>query len=317
MAIRSDALATQPLDIRINYWLSVSHPIHTMATVRHDVLCGTLDADNPLSKLRANGLVWSDVFGRVDSWYEKHIARTSDAYHVARQKVAFPAPSNIVINMMPIKLFRLRHTVPEQYAQYIPMIRQCPVPVYGDNIDRIAYLTIHESPVPVGQSQRRPGLHIERPAVVSDGGIIKCDANDPAYCALAWGLGFWREDIPVDGLYMASNVADSCTVWPVLIDAPEEVTDPHGGIEHMRERLGPGRGLAANEMCWMTDRTPHESAPIRAPLSNHGATTVYRQFFRLVVGRISVWYSKHNTPNPMGLLPDAPISDDDKFDSVI
>jgi hypothetical protein len=61
------------------------------------------------------------------------------------------------------------------------------------------------------------------------------------------------------------------------------------------------------------DRTPHESLPVKAPENDPMATHAYRQFFRLVVGSISVWYSKHNTPNPLGMLPDAPISNEDKF----
>lgn len=60
----------------------------------------------------------------------------------------------------------------------------------------------------------------------------------------------------------------------------------------------------ANKLYWITDRTPHEA---RAT-----PTGGYRQFFRLVVGRISTWYAKHNTPNPL-CDPDAPVSYEDKF----
>jgi hypothetical protein len=37
-----------------------------------------------------------------------------------------------------------------------------------------------------------------------------------------------------------------------------------------------------------------------------------RQFFRLVVGRISAWYSAHSTANPL-VEPDAPVVHGDKF----
>ena len=73
----------------------------------------------------------------------------------------------------------------------------------------------------------------------------------------------------------------------------------------MREHLGEGVALKACELCWFTDRTPHEATP--APVAGG------RTFFRLVVGRISVWYSKHSTPSPLGVLPDAPVCDEDKF----
>ena len=41
------------------------------------VLQGTLDDANPLSKLRGNALVWSNIFGKVDDFYNAHIDRVS------------------------------------------------------------------------------------------------------------------------------------------------------------------------------------------------------------------------------------------------
>jgi hypothetical protein len=197
------------------------------------------------------------------------------------------------------------------------MIRQCPVlnwtqdgPGCGDIKRRVVYLTVHESLVPVGETQRRPGVHIERPGPGIGGRV--CKFGDDFYFSLAWGLGTWasNEDLPVDGIYMASNVAESCAIWPVLIDRPEEVTDRHGGLDPtMVAHLGPAHALGANELVWFTDRTPHQALPLRAPETEY----VYRQFFRLVAGPIGVWHSKHNTPNPLGILPDATISDEDKF----
>jgi hypothetical protein len=76
----------------------------------------------------------------------------------------------------------------------------------------------------------------------------------------------------------------------------------------MRPRLGPPRLLEAGELCWLTDRTPHEALPL-----TRSTDRVYRQFFRLVVGPVDVWYARHSTPNPRGLQPDARISFEDKF----
>ena len=45
----------------------------------------------------------------------------------------------------------------------------------------------------------------------------------------------------------------------------------------------------------MTDRTPHESLPLKPGQ--------YRQYFRLVTSNVSVWYAKHSTPNPLGCTP--------------
>jgi len=65
--------------------------------------------------------------------------------------------------------------------------------------------------------------------------------------------------------------------------------------------LGEPELLNAGEVCWITDRTPHESLPVSS------TEPVFRQYFRLVVGPVSVWYTQHNTPNPTGTLPDAPV----------
>jgi hypothetical protein len=41
----------------------------------------------------------------------------------------------------------------------------------------------------------------------------------------------------------------------------------------------------------------------------------YRQFFRLVTSKVSVWYDKHSTKNPLGIFPgsDTQILYNDKF----
>jgi hypothetical protein len=112
--------------------------------------------------------------------------------------------------------------------------------------------------------------------------------GDPEYQILAWGMGHvCDEGIPIGGIYMSSSVTGSSAVWPVQISTPREVADAHGGIEHMRGHLGVPRILEANQLCWFTDRTPHEALPVEAPKHNPGAEFVYRQFFPLVAGPIS------------------------------
>jgi hypothetical protein len=294
-----------------------------------EVLRGTLDDNNPLSIIRANGLVWNNVFDKVDDWYNelyaKHINTKEVAlysrpiFHLNNNTLIFPSPKDININMMPIKLYRLNDTVPKEYEQYIDIIRSCRAETsisfeQGFSIDHVVYLTIHESLVEVGKTQRRAGLHIERPRCISSTGgrMVKKNNEDEIYNGLSWGLGNWHDDHPIDGIYIASNIEDSCKVWPVLIENPEEITDAHGGIKHLRNGLGEGQCLKAGELMWITDRTPHESLPLKAPKDDPDAKFVYRQFFRLVVGKISVWYSQHNTPNPL-VQPDAPISHESKF----
>ena len=59
------------------------------------------------------------------------------------------------------------------------------------------------------------------------------------------------------------------------------------------------------------DRTPHESMPMA-----HGTR---RQYFRLVAGPVSVWYSEHSTPNPNTerYQPEATVIHSNKFTYVI
>lgn len=281
------------------------------------ILSGCNDPECSLSTLGRNWLILSKIFKNVDQHYkdhfEKHIDRETIAFKIVdnlwtedRVTIVFPEPSGININMMPINLRDLA-SLPDYCKPYEQIIKYCSQTVpdfdylkYVPIQSHIGYLTIMESDVVQGHSQRRPGLHIESPLKVIDGGKLRKDTY-----VLNWGRGSYTVDKCLDGIYMASNVPDSCAVWPSTILNPEDVIDNHGSVESMRRYLGPGRKLADGELCWFTDRTPHESLPV--------AQDTQRSFFRLVVGSISVWYSKHNTPNPYGILPDCPISDEDKF----
>lgn len=293
---------------------------------RKAVLQGTLDDSNELSMLRGNALVWQNIFDRTDDMYFKHVDMTQTPFLMKPalewrfhwgQEVKFPEPNNVKVNMMPVKYWNLDETLPDYLKGYKALIQQCPVlPSYSPrDKDHIVYLSVHESLVPVGQSQRRPGLHIERPIRV-DSRVLPYDtAYGSEYHNACWGLGYADPGgHPVDGIFTASTVDDSCALYPALIDKPEEVTDAHGSIEHMRPYLLRSGvlpvKLKANSMAWITDRTPHESLPLYSP---EGKDAVYRQWFRLVVGPISMWHAKHNTPNPLGVLPDAPISHEDRF----
>ncbi len=311
------------------------------------LLRGTYDPESPLEKLQGQRDVLQLIASDVDRWYDEHIQATDEAFAQLSNRynkyaepnyreLEFPPPQGININMMPIKLWDLENTLPPQLQPYKGIIASCwyahfKVDANGDwvqNKDNVAYLTIHESYVEPGQTQRRPGLHIERPGVEGsqDTRLYKRPTNERmkaisrynvnpqtptaeerAYMNLAWGMGSCREGLPVDGIYMASTVDDSCALYPALIVNPWEVTDAHGRCESLCDRLPSPTLTKANKLYWMTDRTPHESLPT--------STGGYRQFFRLVVGPISTWYAKHNTANPL-CDPEAPISYEDKFNSI-
>lgn len=240
------------------------------------------------------------------SQYSQHEQYPSEHWTTTK-RVTFPPSTGINVNMMPFLLHKPEASLPENLHPYIDMIKMCSS-LYRyrkDTTDSVAYLTIHESDVAPGESQRRPGLHIESPVVQTSTARV-CTKSDPEWRALSWGLGTTKYGWPVDGIFMASSVADSCVVYPALVKNPEKIADPLGGLpECTRKVLGTGHTLEAGELVWITDRTPHESLPLP-----HGG---HRQFFRLVVGPIDVWYSKHNTRNPCGTEPDATVVDYDKF----
>jgi len=63
-----------------------------------------------------------------------------------------------------------------------------------------------------------------------------------------------------------SQITGSTAVFDCVIDNLPAVAGPLGDLEHMRAALhkfaGPPTILGANELCWITDRTPHESLPL-------------------------------------------------------
>jgi len=291
-------------------------------THRSIIVRGTLDASCPLTVLRGQRDVLRKICGYVDAWYAAHVDRSpighlraADLHYPVHMSVTFPPPSGIDINMMPINLYHLRATVPDAYRAYIPIITSCkyttmPPSRHGD--EWIAYLTIHESEVEAGHAQRRPGLHIERPTVRNGRTVSSTSTghDKQMFYSLDWGRGRGGALYPIEGIYVASTVAHSTAVYPCLITRPEEVTESGGGsIELLRPYVGAPVLLDANELCWFTDRTPHESLPL--------AASGVRQFFRLVMGPIGVWYTQHNTPNPLGVQPNAALSHANKFETGV
>jgi len=196
--------------------------------------------------------------------------------------VEFPASTGLNVNMMPFVVAD-EASLPEELCQYWPMIMEC-CNLIDDMVydpEEIYFLTIQETDVQEGTSQRRPGLHVDRhsPDTPGPGGQIR------------WG------DV-IGGIFLASSVANSTRVWPCRVD-PAVIGDL-GSVEHLRDHLGKGEDLGAGELVWLTDVTPHESMP----LPREGP----RQFFRLVTSRVSHWYAQHSTPNPLGVQPDPKIT---------
>lgn len=206
--------------------------------------------------------------------------------------VEFPEPKDRNVNMMPFILGEPT-SLPNYLRCYYDLIQACPYVTEEEG--KVAFLTVHESWVDVGTSQRRGGLHIESPGNFSD------DPNGQSFTPGVehpWGMGmFFGPDHYEGGIYFASNRSDTSTVWNALVDSSVPgIVDKGGGCEYLRPWLGEGTTLKAGELIWMTDRTPHEGLP--------QATSGQRQFFRLVMPSVSHWYAEHSTANPKVALPD-------------
>ena len=195
----------------------------------------------------------------------------------------FPEPTGININMMPFVLSESfdNSGLPDYLEPYWHLVEICMLREAfrkhsrfhrRSEIDKICYITVQESLVEAGQSQRRPGLHVDCPGYIKikdkqSGNEVKDEGADspkepvnPAgstgnfdnnssqkkgtgwslrYQSHHWGLGgcyvvptqrhlkFDKEAfmsrcfVLNGGIYMASNVDDSCRVWNCKI-VPEE-----------------------------------------------------------------------------------------------
>jgi len=242
--------------------------------------------------------------------------------HIRHGLDLFPEPTDIKINMMPFIVGRTFEDcrLPGFLLPYWRMIKACIQPeIKRDewtywprsriqtDLGKVYYLTIDESFVQTGKSQRRPGVHVDSP------GHVKLRTGRGAghtYYGHNWGRGCGHltrshtdsdseSTILYGGIYLASNIPNSCRVWNCGVSP--RVVRRLGDVSHLTPCLPqPAHNLLANSLYWLTDRTPHESLPLTEP--------GYRQFFRLVTSEVSLWYRDHSTPNPLGVQPDPEIT---------
>lgn len=238
--------------------------------------------------------------------------------------VTFPARQGLYCNMLPFRFEELE-SLPAEFRGYWGLIARCAdhcrySPMMQDVMEerdiepiignRVVYLTVDERTPEPGASQRRGGLHVESGGLSSgiefDPGAVH--AMDPSHVS----QGFTSDaGLPRGGIFMASTVADSTRIYNCrVLDTQGDVIGPHGDVERLRAVLDEdvkSYTLEANELAWITDRTPHESLPVNGE----------RQYFRLVVGEIGAWYAHHSTANPIVPVPDdVTIVQGDKFASA-
>ncbi|KAJ2988674.1 hypothetical protein HDV02_005451 [Globomyces sp. JEL0801] len=278
------------------------------------IILGTYDKSSPLHLFRNNKDCLLLIFDLLNCEWNLHINTKSTGLLLFPSHSRFPDPlkdqdgnlKSVYINMMPFVFnFSTIEEMSPEISRYQPMIQQC---LFSHATDRgkICYLTIHESYVEPGESQRRAGLHTESPG--------KCHFGKGEHQHIDrffWGRGFIEGNHLSGGIFMASNIDDSCRVWNAQIQEVDSksIIGEHGDIEHLRNLLGPNyTSVPANSIIWITDMTPHESVPLKQ--------RTFRQYFRLVTSEISGWYEEHSTPNPNGVKPNAPIIKGNKFGNM-
>jgi hypothetical protein len=204
-------------------------------------------------------------------------------------------PSNgyININMMPF-IINDPKSIPEKfgrYSEYIDKVLKC---VATELTGTIGYLTIQESFVKKDKTQRRPGLHVDAPRI---------PLKEQQYYSngtYSWGGGLHG------GIILSSNVSDSLEIYPCVIK-DDDLIGYFGDVSNIKELLPKSVKNEANKVYMITDHTPHESLPVEE--------SCVRQFFRIVVGKVDVWYKLHSTENELGIKPNEStrIIHDNKF----
>lgn len=259
------------------------------------ILLGMRDEDSPLHLLRGLELdIFRPIFRQIKDFYQSQLVHATE-YDVRgvesvvpvfalSEPARWPKSKGRYCNMMPF-IMNKKSSLPKEFHCYWELIEA----TNTTYTDAVGYLTIDERTVTKGESHRRPGLHTERPGHI----VTAFTEVIPVF----WGRGSWV-GYPEGGIYMASNVENSCEVYNVLVEDPSSCVAEHGDAEHMRFALPDAkRGIMKKDtIYWITDRTPHASLPL--PEDTH------RQYFRLVTSEITHWFEEHSTANPLCKLPE-------------
>lgn len=164
----------------------------------------------------------------INIHYNKHVVvnepfavlLTHSNLHAHWEKVNHDKePRLIDINMMPIILGKdNRHTIPDPMRNdfhFLHVLQMCEHYLDKSCEGVVAYVTFQRSFVLKGNSQRRPGVHIDAP-------IIKC--NDTSkFQDTSWGKSFFSTN---GGIFLWTDQVQTCGVWNVGI------SDLSGLVEH-------------------------------------------------------------------------------------
>lgn len=227
------------------------------------LLIAVYDDNCIFSKLRGIILIVKDIWKLTSyynrQYYSKYIETGYDykGFSDLIVDIEFPLPKDLNINMMPFIMSKNwnKTKLPDYLKEYYnKIIKKC---YYSDKQeDKIYFLTIEESLIDKGKTQRRPGLHVEcggkvcicneltidekkQLSVDKGGGYWNYNCNAKYHFIHSWGMGLYNNRA-VDGIFMASNISNSCMVWNCRIIPDEngkEVIGHLGDIEHLKSNL--------------------------------------------------------------------------------
>lgn len=167
------------------------------------------------------------IWRMVLQHYRQHI-ETGKIFFIERKNpIEIPKYVDTVdVNMLPFSLFDPEKTLPDYLKKWIPLIEIC-AKQYGIIRDKIAYLTVHQSFVKKGETQRRPGIHIDAPVIRAiDSSHKKYSTSNPAYYLnVHWGEGAYL-GLDWGGIFIATDTENSCAVWNVGVNDLASLIQP-------------------------------------------------------------------------------------------
>ena len=159
-----------------------SHCPGRINDIFYTVIVGLYDEESPLHMLNGHITILEHIFRYVREWWRKHII-TGGVYASTVGRLAFPKPTGININMMPIVMGDVE-SIPEEYHAYVPLLLACPIA--RAEWGHVGYLTIQESMVEEeGASQRRGGIHTETPGLLSNNMSPEWKVHHERRCLIA------------------------------------------------------------------------------------------------------------------------------------
>lgn len=193
-----------------------------------------------------------------------------------RGAAKLPRYSGARVMMMPFLLEDPQRTVHlRQYRDLLRALGDMGAPEKG-----VAYLTIDEAMVEVGQTHRRPGLHVDG---VGPGG-------DPGPWASKQGK--WAGE----GMLVVANRLGS-RGW---VGEFEGAPGPNGCCAHLADQCVKKEPLPllAESVYWCGPTAVHEALPM--------TRATFRQFVRVSFPNDAPWYEGY-TRSPFGIEPTGPV----------